>query len=814
MREMLKFYLLFPFIILSATAWCQPAAGIEKISVSIVNDKLAAVADATVELLRSADSMLVKAAVSDSNGIAVFPQVQNGTYILRTSSVSYATRFSGVLEVPIDPDKNITVILYPATTSLQGVTVTARKPFIQQLPGKTVINVEAAISNAGTTALEVLEKSPGVTVDKDGNISLKGRSGILIMIDNKPAYISGTDLVNMLSGMSSNQIDVIELITNPSAQYDAAGNAGIINIKTKKNKQRGFNGSASAAYGQGRYYKSNNSLIMNYRNGKWNFFVNYSMNANKGFTDMYALRTYYKTDLSVDGYLDQPSMFAGEGRNHTFRTGADYFLNNKTTLGVALTAIYSSRRGTGNNTAVWKNETGVTDSVIHTDNANRNKWKNGAVNLNLRHSFNTMQEISADVDFLKYDILSSQAFQNSLDAPGGYEEAFIGDLPSDIEIFSAKGDHVARFTKDLKIESGIKFSRINTDNIAAYFYKDGANWREDHGKTNHFLYSENIKAVYSHMEKKAERWTMQAGLRFENTDYKANQLGNSVQKDSAFSRNYSSLFPSASVNFDADSSNSFMASAGRRIDRPAFQKLNPFLYIINKYTYQRGNSLIRPQYTWNIELSHVFKSILTTTLGYSTTTDYFSQLFIANPADGTVIYTEGNFKKMCNVNASVSASVSPLKWWSFTAMALYTHKKIEGVLWKDYTASIGQANFNINNQFRFRKTWAAELSGFYITKNQNDIQEVLEPTGQVSAGISKQVLKSKATIRLTVRDIFYTQSMAGLTQFEQTDEYFKLVRDSRVCTIGFTYRFGKTYKTSKRSTGSANDEMQRVGTGN
>ena len=169
---------------------------------------------------------------------------------------------------------------------------------------------------------------------------------------------------------------------------------------------------------------------------------------------------------------------------------------------------------------------------------------------------------------------------------------------------------------------------------------------------------------------------------------------------------------------------------------------------------------------------------------------------------------------MRNVNASVSASASPLPWWSFTAMALYTYKKIEGVLWKEYTASISQANFNLNNQFRFKKTWAAELSGFYITKNQNDIQEVLEPTGQLSAGISKQVLKNKATVRLTIRDIFYTQSMAGFTQFEQTDEYFKLVRDSRVCTIGFTYRFGKSYKANKRSAGSAGDEMQRVGTAN
>ena len=187
-------------------------------------------------------------------------------------------------------------MLEPAPVALKGVTITAKKPFIQQLPGKTIINVDASITNAGTTVMEVLEKSPGITIDKDGNINLKGRAGVLIMIDNKPTYLSGTDLTNLLLGMNSSQIEVIELMTNPSAQFDAAGNAGIINIKTKKNKQRGFNGAINSSYGQGRYYKTNNSLQLNYRKDKWNYFLNYSLNANKGFSDMYALRTYYKED--------------------------------------------------------------------------------------------------------------------------------------------------------------------------------------------------------------------------------------------------------------------------------------------------------------------------------------------------------------------------------------------------------------------------------------------------------------------------------------------------------------------------------------
>ena len=322
-------------IIATHAVFAQPdATQADKLIVPVVNNQQLAIASATVELLRGKDSILIKAGITDSLGIVIFQQITSGIYLLRISSVNYTSLYTKLIPLPLNEQNGQlpAIILEPASASLQEVTILSKKPFIQQLPGKTIINVDAGITNAGTTAMEVLEKSPGVTVDKNGNISLKGRSGILIMIDNKPSYVSGTDLVNMLNSMSSTQIDVIELITNPSAQYDASGNAGIINIKTKKNKQKGFNGTVSTAYGQGRYYKNNNSLLLNYRNGKWNFFLNYSMNANKGFTDMYALRSYYKEDRkTIDALLDQPSWFTGEGKNHTLRAGADYFISKKTT---------------------------------------------------------------------------------------------------------------------------------------------------------------------------------------------------------------------------------------------------------------------------------------------------------------------------------------------------------------------------------------------------------------------------------------------------------------------------------------------------
>jgi len=231
MRRILPVVILF-FSILEIAA--QPPKPGDKIIVPVTNAQRAAIANATVELLRADDSALVKVAITDSTGIATFEQVSDGIYLLRVTIVNHQPQYSTPVQIPLasSVEQIAPIILEPSTVALKEVTVTSRKAFIQQLPGKTIINVDASITNAGTSVLEVLEKSPGITIDKDGNISLKGRTGVMIMIDNKPTYLSGTDLNNLLLSMNSSQVETIELMTNPSSQFDAAGNAGIINIKT------------------------------------------------------------------------------------------------------------------------------------------------------------------------------------------------------------------------------------------------------------------------------------------------------------------------------------------------------------------------------------------------------------------------------------------------------------------------------------------------------------------------------------------------------------------------------------------------------
>ena len=805
-------------IYLLSLLWCvlqlqaqETPASDGSIIIEVYGNRQQPAAGVTIELLQQ--DRLVKLAVTDNAGKASFQKLSKGQYQLRVSAGGFITHRAD--SISVDAAAIIhKVQLLPADITLQGVSVSSKKPFVQHKEGKTILNVDAAVTNTGTTVLEVLEKSPGITVDRNGSIAMQGKSGVLVLIDDKQTFLSGAELNNLLSSMSSSQVEQIELMTNPPAKYDAAGNAGIIHIRTKKTKVKGFNGSFTESLSQGVYPKNNNSLILNNRSGKFNLFFTGSLNYSKYLTDIYALRKYYDDNGKLTAVLDQPTFFAGKVLNTTIKTGVDYYVSPKTTVGLVLGGTSIHRKGDNKATATWLNNSGAVDSAVQTTSTSDNTFKNGTLNLNLRHAISKKQEITVDADWLGYDIVSKQFFNNRLLSSGGYKQASQGDVPATIKIFSAKTDYSNRTGENSTWLAGFKTSHIRTDNTAMYQNYDGTAWQYDYGKSNHFIYSERISALYSSYETRFKRFSLQAGLRYEFTAYDAHQLGNALQKDSAFSRNYDGLFPSGNITYKADSLNSFTFSAGRRIDRPAFQKLNPFVFIINKYTYQTGNPFFLPQYSVNTELSHQYKELLTTTVSFSTVKNYFSQLFLTDTATGILMYSEGNVGRAHIIGLAVTLQLSPAKWWSFTTQATYNHKLLKGYNGNvNFRSDINQLNINMSNQFSVGKKYSGELSGFYTTRARNDLQELLYPTGQLSLGISRPVLKKKGTLKLAARDIFYTNAMEGLTSFAKATEYFKLRRDSRVINLAFTYRFGKAYKTNKRSGGSAADEMERVGNG-
>lgn len=796
-------------MLLMFPVWAFPQAGGSRgFSLIIVGEHGQPITGATVRLLKN--GKLAGSTVAGEDGRAVFAQVDKGAYRFLISSTGYQPKTTDEYRLP--GSGRDTFRLLPLNNSLQEVTVTGHTPPVERKRDRTIVNVEASVTNTGSTVLEVLERSPGVTVDRNGGVALNGKQGVLVMIDDRPTYLSGDDLNNLLSSMSASQVAQIELITNPMARYDAAGSAGIINIKTKKSRNDGFNGSFTSSYGQGVYPKNNNSLVLNYRKGPLNAFFNYSFNVVKYLTDLYAYRKYYDANKDVTAILQQPAYFTGTVVNNTLKTGLDYSLSPGTTVGLALTGTDIHRSGSNTSHADWLQPDGTPDSSILTTSRPVNMFRNGAINLNARQRLSKNADLSGDLDYLHYTLEGKQDFDNQLSGPAGYDEVFRSNIPTTIDILSGKLDATIKVSADATLQAGMKSSSSHTDNAATYQNLENQQWVKDDTRSNHFIYRENIQAAYGSVEGKVRRLSYQGGLRYEYTSYTAHQFGNSQQGDSTVSRMYGSLFPSGYLSYRLDSLQHLTLTVGRRTDRPAFQNLNPFLYIINKYTYQTGNPYLLPQYSWNIELSHQYGDLLTTGVTYSRISNYFSQIFLSDTSKTILYYTQGNVGQVYNLGVSASLSMNPVKWWSLQLTAVFNHKQLRGFNGNNYTTTISQFNLNVNNQLSLGKGYTGEVSGFYTTRARQDIQELLYPAGQVSVGMSKAVLKKKGTLKLSYRDIFYTGAMEGLTSFPDATEYFKLKRDSRVVSVALTYRFGKSYKINRHQDG-AGEEKERVQNG-
>ncbi|MFN8252604.1 MAG: TonB-dependent receptor [Ferruginibacter sp.] len=775
---------------------------------------------ASISLLNAKDSAVVKTAVADKEGKFIFENTRNGNYLLMATSIGHSKVYSAAFAISEStPFFNAgTLQLVPAEKSLAGVTVVAKKPFIERKADKTVLNVESSISSTGSTALEVLEKAPGVTVDKDGNVSLKGKQGVMILVDGKQTYLSGPELTNMLRNMSSNQLDQIEVMTNPSAKYDASGRSGIINIKTKKNKQKGFNGSASTAYTQGIYSKTSNSLNLNYKNGKLNLFSTLSANYRNNFQQLDIYRRYLNTDKTTKAIFEQTSFSNKHSGNYNAKFGLDYSLNTKTTLGIVVSGVTNPFAQTGENTSYLMGSSGALDSIVSARNSEYSKWKNGSVNLNFRHQFDsTGREITADVDYLNYNSNKDQYFSNNSYTAGWSlknSDILLGELPSAINILSAKTDYTQPLKKGAKFEAGLKASYVNTDNTAGYFNLVGNIKNPDYDKTNRFDYKENINAAYINFSKEMKKWSLQSGLRLENTNYKGYQYGNPQRKDSSFNRSYTSLFPTVFVGFNPTEKNQFSFSYGRRINRPDYEDLNPFMFFLDKYTYGAGNPFLKPMYSHVLELSHTFKQFLTTTVNYSYTKDLFNEMF--EQKDFATIVRQGNYGHMNDASVSVSVQKGVTKWWNTMVYTEAKYNQFKGILSSGEDIDTHATTFlaNINNQFKFKKGWSAEISGWYRTKGVEG-QIAIKALGQLNAGIQKQVIKNKGTIKFAVNDILKTRNPQGDINFQSTEARFRQYGDNRVATLSFSYHFGKPIKgLQKRKTGGAGDEQNRVKGGN
>ncbi len=782
------------------------------VSVAIQTPQSKPVEGATVSLLRSKDSVLMKTAIASKEGTVEFANVKPGSYLVNCTMVGFSKGSSQVFLVA-DNMQLASVIIQPAPQTLTAVTVETKKPFIERKIDRLVVNVENSIVSAGSSAFEILEKSPGIIIDQNDNISLKGKAGVIIMIDGKPSPLVGTDLASFLRAQPANAIERIEIITNPSSRYDASGNAGLVNIIMKKDKRMGTNGNINIGAGQGIYFRTNEGININHREKKFNIFGSYNYSQRKALNDLTIDRSFYNgnqlvTRLDLFNHMVYPS------HNHNGRIGIDFFATRKTIVGILLNGVLGYQDKLVENISNQFNQSGIALSKFSTNSFTEDRLKHYGINFNIKHSIDTKgQEITFDADRAIYDKTSNPAFVTTYfdgnNNPTGQPYLLDGQMLGKLTIHSVKSDYTKPLNNSSKLEAGFKTSFVKADNDLAFYDNTTGSMQFDAGRSNHFIYEENINAAYISVNKEVGKIAVQLGLRAEQANIKAVQQVTNEKIDTSYLR----VFPTAFFTYKPHKNHEFGLSYSRRIQRPTYNQLNPFKSFIDLTSYNTGNPYLRPEFTNSFELSYTLKQKTTLTLSYSRTNDVIA--WIIKPvfaSAGTVsVETNDNLESSDYFGLNISNQLAITKWWNAVNNAdLYTVRNNGFV--ENTVASNGQFTYNLNtnHSFTLKNKWTAELSANYRSAEQSPYA-YSRAQWQMNAGIQKVVFKGLGTFRANVSDIFRTQFPRITSSFVNYSQYFTAARDTRALNVSLTYRFGKnTVAAARRRVTGVEDEKARA----
>lgn len=792
------------------------SAGInaQQINGSVSDNNGKALNGATISLLNAKDSSIAKLAASKDEGRYTITGIKPGRYLVSASYVGHLPRYSAPFEVSGADVTVPTLLMEKATGDMKGVVVTARKPMVEVKADKTILNVEGTINATGSDALELLRKSPGVLVDRDDNLSLSGKNGVQVYIDGRPSPLSGKDLSDYLRSLQSGSIEAIEIITNPSARYEAAGNAGIINIRLKKNKAFGTNGSANAGWNIATFAKYNAGFALNHRNGSVNVFGNYNYNRGLNMNFMNLDRVSPLGTRFLQG-----SDMINNNRSSNFKAGMDYFVSKKSTFGFIVNGnVADPRFSNYSRTDISKFPNGSVDSILIADNSSQMDRSSINTNLNYRYTDTLGRELNIDADYGVYDILNDQ-FQPNYTYNANQSVLLSKEVvnmvtPSDIKLYSLKIDHDRNFGKG-RLSFGGKFSYVNSDNTFERYNLNSAKFMEH---INNFTYKENINALYVNYNRQLKGMMFQVGLRMENTNAdgrssgRTSDNGSSFQDfDSTLKRDYTNLFPSAALTFNKNPMSQLSLTYSRRIDRPAYQDLNPFEFRLDKYTYMKGNTELRPQYTNIIGLTHSYKYKLTTSLTYSHVNDVFSQLIDVDPVDKSKSFmTRKNLATQDIISLNISY---PFQYKSFSSFAnlnsYYSHYIADNGPGKKIDLDVVAASLYMQNTLRFAKTWTAELSGWVTSPSIWQGTFRSKSMGGMDIGLQKTLFEGKANIKASLTDVLHTMRWSSTSDYAGQTMDMNGGWESRQFRLNFSYRFGNNQVKAARQRNTGADEEKK-----
>ena len=780
-----------------------------QVSGSLLENKDTPVPYASVLLKQSGDSVLYKGELTNESGQFVFQNIKPGTYYIHVIAGGFLSYRSQSFSV--DSENKIelgNIELKTSAKDLKAVTIEAERPFIEREADKLVVNVENSIIQTGSSVMEVFEKLPGVLVDQDGNIRIRGKQGVIVVIDGKPTTLSGQDLVNMLKGMSSSNVQKVEIITNPSAKWDASGSSGILNIIMKKNQLEGYNGSINLNYGQGRYPKYGSSLSFNYKKNKFNLFINYSYSNRKGFNNLLINRKFFSEGIlnetyHTNNYIELPFS------THNPRIGIDYLMSKKTTVSFLASGFNNIFKSS------TKNHSDITDSQEQLKNSldfnQHSKFKDNEIEFNgqINHNFDTLgQNLVINLDFGSYLNDSEQNF-STLKTDHILNTNELINLyckqDGELSLYSVKADYSKPLKNDFNIETGFKSSLVKSDKDMKFFDLINGNSLFDSSRSSHFLYEENINAAYLTVKKKFSNLSVQVGLRAEQT------IASGLQKlnDLSFERNYFQIFPTLYIDY-TKGKNNVNLNLGRRINRPAYEQMNPFRRLIDFTTYVEGNPFLSPELTYVSEISYSFDNTYFVVLNYSHTSDNITDVLIQDAATRTTIQSVVNLNEVNYYSIDLTYSKRLSKWWKTNFNFQGYDFKFSGTV-NNYTINQGDPAFSLNsdNSFTITKNLSAEIGIRFNYKNLYGFT-LMRNSWNLSGGLKQSVFNQRGSITINITDAFWKAYPRGLTQFGDVTEDWTSIRDTRVVNFGVSYNFGKGKAGRMRRNTGADEEKQRI----